>query len=263
MAALGNITSHMFVEALMISGSHLLSPFPPLLDLTLYRKGFNFRNVIDLILPTGGSVAKLCTQYPTMPLVRETYLEEYKRAITRVKHHVIMTADGDVEVLDKEHAPDDTHDCIGLRLPEELYMYLSRGMLKPRVLNWLTSGIVNPMKPLAGGDSALYQELVKNQLDPLRRQALKLLTEPIHRYYQSREITTKLWFDNDYEAKFDMKEVPSNRERLSKWNVRDDLIVDVSTVQSILQRHRNNVLAVVRVFRCRYFTVRGSHTGEH
>ena len=211
----------------MISGSGLLPSFPPLLDPTLYRKGFTLRNVIDLIVSSGGSVPKLCTQYSTVPIVKEIYLEEYKKAITRVRHHVIMTADGDVEILDKEHAPSDTHDCIGLRLPEELYMYISRGMLRPRVLNWLTSATVDLPQPLAGGDSIACQDLVKTQLDPLRRQALKLLTEPIHRYYQSREITTKVWFDSEYEAKFNMKEVPSNRERLSKWNVRNNLIADV------------------------------------
>ena len=58
----------------------------------------------------------------------------------------------------------DAQECIGLPLPEEVYMYFLRGMLRPR------------------------------------RQALKLLPEPIHRYYQLWEIETKLWFDNDYDA---------------------------------------------------------------
>lgn len=224
---LGNIASHTFVDALMLAGSGLLRAFPPLLDRSVYRKAFTIRNVADLIVTSGGSVARLCGQYAANPSVKDVYLDEYKKAATRVKHHVIMTAEGDVEILKKDDAPDDAHDCVGLRLPEELYMYLSRGMLRPRVMNWLTSGTITITQPLAGGDSKAYHDLVKTQLDPLRRQALKLLTEPIHRYYQSREITTRLWFENDYEAKFNMKEVPSNRETLSKWNVKNDMISGV------------------------------------
>lgn len=227
MTELGNISSHAFIDGLMLSGSGILPTFPPLLNPTLYRKPFTIRDVTDLVVSSGGSVARLCAQYPADPSIKSVYLDQYKRAATRAKHHVIMTAEGDVEILDKEHAPDDAHDCIGLRLPEELYMYLSRGMLRPRVLNWLTSGKVSVTQPLAGGDGKAYQDLVRTQLDPLRRQALKLLTEPIHRYYHSREITTRMWFDSAYEAKFNMKEVASTREQLSKWNVKDDLIAGV------------------------------------
>lgn len=207
----------------MLADSTILPPFPPLADSTLYRKAFTLRNVTDLIASSGGSVARLCAQYPNNAAMKGDYLDQYKQAATRVKHHVVMTAEGDVEILDKTHAPDDAHMCIGLRLPEELYMYLSRAMLRPRVLSWLTSGIISITQPLAGGDGRAYQELVKTQLDPLRRQALKLLTEPIHRYYQSREMATKLWFNPDYDGKFNMKEVPSSREALSKWNVKSDL----------------------------------------
>jgi len=224
---LGNTSSHAFIDALMLSGSSLLPVFPPLLDPSLYRKPFTIRNTTDLVVSTGGSVARLCAQYPAIPSIKGVYLDQYKKAATRVKHHVVMTAEGDVEILDKERAPDDVHDCIGLRLPEELYMYLSRGMLRPRVLNWLTSGTISITQPLAGGDGKAYQDLVKSHLDPLRRQALKLLTEPIHRYYQSRDMTTTLWFDSNYEEKFNMKEVPSTRDTLSNWNVKNDLFAEV------------------------------------
>ena len=224
---LNNISSHTFVDALMLSGSSLLPVFPPLEDPTVYRKGFSFRDVTELIESTGGSVARLCAQYPAIPSIKDAYLDQYKKAATRVEHHVVMTAEGDVEIMNKENAPDDVHECIGLRLPEELYLYLSRGMLRPRVLNWLTSGRIVIAQPLTGGDGKNYQELVKTQLEPLRRQALKLLTEPIHRYYQSRDMTTTLWFDPTYEGKYNMKEVPSTKEALSKWNVKNDLMSGV------------------------------------
>lgn len=227
LAMLGNIPVNVFIDALMLSGSGLLPTFPPLESETVYRKPFTMPNVVDMIMSCGGSVARLCAQYSTDPAVKGVYLDQYKRALTRIRHHVIMTDEGEVETLDKGRAPDDAHECIGLRLPEELYMYLSRGMLRPRILNWLTSGKISITQPLAGGDGRPYQNLVKVQLDPLRRQALSLLTEPIHRYYHSRDITTSLWFDPTYEGKFNMRDLSSPRDLLSKWNVKNNLIAGV------------------------------------
>lgn len=227
LATLGNIPVNVFIDALMLSGSGLLPTFPPLENEAVYRKPFTMPNVVDMIISCGGSVARLCAQYSTDPAVKGVYLDQYKRALTRIRHHVIMTDEGEVEILDRDRAPDDAHECIGLRLPEELYMYLSRGMLRPRILNWLTSGKISITQPLAGGDGRPYQNLVKVQLDPLRRQALSLLTEPIHRYYHSRDITTSLWFDPTYEGKFNMRDLSSPRDLLSKWNVKNNLIAGV------------------------------------
>lgn len=227
LAALGNISVNVFSDSLMLAGSGLLPEFPPLENETVYRKPFSMRNVVDMLTSCGGSVARLCAQYSTDPAVKGVYLDQYKRALTRIRHHIIMTDEGDVEILGKDHAPDDAHECISLRLPEELYMYLSRGMLRPRVLNWLTSGKISIIQPLSGGDGRPYQDLVKFQLDPLRRQALSLLTEPIHRYYHSRDITTSLLFDPTYEGRFNMRDVSSPRDLLSKWNVKNNLIAGV------------------------------------
>ena len=246
----------------MLSGSSLLPVFPPLTDPALYRKPFTIRNVTDLIVSSGGSVARLCAQYPAVPFIKSVYLPQYKKAATRIKHHVVMTAEGDVEILDKEHAPDDVHDCIGLRLPEELYMYLSRGMLRPRVLSWLTSGTISITQPLAGGDGKAYQDLVKIQLDPLRRQTLKILTEPIHRYYQSRDMTTTLWFDPSYDGKFNMKEVPSSKEALSKWNVKNDLFSEVYVRNPCQNESLYSYMTVHGVFYRWYPSICIPHSGE-
>ena len=227
LAELGNVPNHIFIDALMLAGSSLLDTFPPLLSLATYRKGNTIRSAVDIILSCNGSVSRVCAQYASEPAVKGVYLDQYKMATTRIRHQAVLTAEGDVETSDKEHAPDDAHVCIGLRLPDELYMYLSRAMLRPRVPNWLASGNIYVIEPLTGGDGRSYQDLVRTQLEPLRRQALSLLSEPMHRYYHGRDITTKLWFDPNYEGKFNMKEVTSPRGSLSKWNVKNDLIAGV------------------------------------
>lgn len=191
---------------------------------------------MDVINASSGQVRRLLGQILD-PGVRDKYADQYKRAVANVRHHIIVTAEGDIIPLDKEHAPSDIHEFIGLRLPEELYMYLCRGVVQPQVLNWLTSGTINVTSPTAGGEGQAAQKLAGSQLDPLRRRALTLLAEPIHRYYQTKEISTRLWFDRENDIKFTSRSIqPSPREALSKWNVKTQLLDEVSTSRVALSK---------------------------
>ena len=144
-----------------------------------------------------------------------------------IRHHVVITSEGDIEALDKDNAPSDLHDCVGQRLPEELNMYLSRGMIRPRVLNWLASGTILILAPYDGGDSKVYQDLVRKQLEPLRRQILSLLADSLNRYYQRKEITTRYWFDPKGSSKVNIKDLlPSPKDSIASWNVKEDAMLN-------------------------------------
>ena len=226
---LGNVPSRLFIDALLLSGCSNLPQYPPFTNPAMFKGKPTIKEALDAINSAGGSVSRLCAQ-STDPAIKEAYLDHYKRTLAGIRHHIIMTAEGDLLPLDKENAPSDVHEFIGLRLPEELYMYLSRAVIQPTVLNWLTSGSINITAPGAGGDSKVMQDLAGTQLDPLRRRALTLLAEPIHRYFQTKEITTKLWFDKENDIKFNPRSIqPSPREALSKWHVRSALLRDVSS----------------------------------
>ena len=223
---LGHIPVQTFIDACLIAGSRLLGRFPPLP--ALHTKRYTFQDVVNLITNSGRSVASVCAQYQDDPLMKELdYLDSYKKAAVDVKHHIIITTDGNVETLDAKHAPSDVHDCIGQRLPEELDMYLSRGLIRSRVLTWLTTGKILIPAPWEGGNSIEFQNLMKVQLDSWRRQALCLLADSVHRYYQRKEVTTKVWFDSQYEGKFNIKDLlPSPRDKLHTWCVRENLILE-------------------------------------
>lgn len=224
----GRIPVDVFINACLLAGSNLLPTFPPLNNLALFSKGYSIRDVVNLVVSCGNSITQVCGQYSNDPHMKDVdYSDRYKRALTSIKHHIVITKEGDVETLDKEHAPQDVHDCIGQRLPEELNMYLSRGMLRPRVLNWLTSGKILLDAPYDGGDSVDYRNLVKVQLEPMREQALSLLADSVNRYYQRKEISTRVWFDSLYEAKVNIKDLlPSPKDSISQWNLRGDAIVE-------------------------------------
>lgn len=232
--ALGNVRAQIFVDALVLAGSEKFLPtFPPLMETALYKRPMIIRDAINLLVANHGNVSQLCAQYPD-PSLKEVWLDKYKQVMTIIKYHVILTAAGDVESLDKDQAPIDTHECIGLRLPEELYMYLSRGVIGTRVLNWLTRGEVIVGTPLAGADADTCRDFERNKLGPLRRQAVCLLTDGLHRYYHLAEFKTLFWFDKSSEDKFKPVDInPPPRSTVSRWNVKEDIISQVKLALSL------------------------------
>jgi hypothetical protein len=49
-------------------------------------------------------------------------------------------ASGSLSTMTAADIPQDLHDVFTHRLPDEVYFYLSRGLLSPHALIWLTSG---------------------------------------------------------------------------------------------------------------------------
>ncbi|KAL9599757.1 MAG: hypothetical protein Q9219_003640 [cf. Caloplaca sp. 3 TL-2023] len=225
---LGRIPLDLFIDSLLLVGSRYLDPFPAF---RTFEKGYTIRDATTIIANYGRSVTTVCNQYPDDKQIPRSvyldYLDRYKQALTGIRHHIIVTVEGDIEALAKESAPHDLHDCVGQRLPEELNMYLWRGMVQPRVLNWLASGTVSMLAPYDGGDSRVYQSLIQVQLEPLRKQALSLLADSAHRYWQRKEITTKYWFDLTHMTKFNIKDLlPSPKGSLDSWNVKGNVLSD-------------------------------------
>ena len=223
---LGNINPQVFSHALLLAHSNIIGIFP-VFKSPAFKDKTLIKEAVDALVAAGGNLERLCAQIPD-PTVRQEYLVRYKRAIAGVHHNIVITAEGDVAPLRKEKAPSDIHEFIGLRLPEELYTYLLRGVIQPQILNWLTSGVINVTSPAAGAEAMVAQRLAGSQLDPLRRRAVTVLAEPIHRYFQTKEISTKLWFDRDNDIKFTARSIqPSPRSYLTKWNVHSSLFEQV------------------------------------
>ncbi len=218
----------MFIDACLLSGSSFLSTFPPLENPALYPKNFTIRDPTNMLLTLGRNVTTVCTHYQDEVQVQQSdYLDRYRRARLAVKHHVILKDDGKVEPLQVEQAPSDIHDFIGQRLPEELYFYMSKGVVSPRVLNWLTSGELFEYPPLDNGESAEYQQLVRDRLDLYRTQALALLSQPLSRFYHRKDVTMRFWFKKDGGKVLSHKDlIPTPRDIIMTWNVKGGVIKD-------------------------------------
>ncbi|CEJ58619.1 Putative XPG I-region protein [Penicillium brasilianum] len=221
---LGRLSNDQFLEFCLLLGSPFLRSFPLFESPAFPGKLPLVRDALPMFNAAGRSALALCAQIEDERRVPELdYTKRYKRAYLVVKHHVIIDIEGRVGPMDQEHTSSDMHELIGLRLPEELYFYLSKGVLGRDIPNFLTSGEVRLSLPLGTEDTEVYRQLVADTLTPIRAQSIGLLANCLHRFYQTKIITIKPWFDeNSEERQINLRELPSVRETVQAWRVSSD-----------------------------------------
>ena len=229
---LEKISDDLFRDCQLLLGTPFLPTFP-LLGNTANVS--SIRDALVLLNASNRSVVQLCHQYRAHPQVQQLqYLNRYKKAIMTIKHHVVLETNGKVAPLDFHRAPGDVHEFVGQRLPEELYFYISQGMLSPQVPNWLTSGEILLTLPGGCADTETYRRLVVDQLGPLRTQSLLLLSSSLHRYYQTRPVTTRVWYDGETADKtINLKEMPPLKQKVASWKIREQQFPDSIRKQSV------------------------------
>lgn len=195
-------------------------PYLPTFPLLEKPGGPKVRDALSMLITAGRSVIQLCHQYRDDPQVQALdYEDRYKRAVLSLKHHVVLDKEGKAILMGSDYDAGDAHEFIGLRLPEELYFYISRAMLGPRVPNWLASGEIDLTLPVGCEDTEAYRHLLANQLSNLRTQTICLLSNSMNRFYQSRRIKTKTWYTKESSESINVKEEPSVKDKLVGWKV--------------------------------------------
>lgn len=210
----------MFIDACMLSGSEVCRAFP-LHDGPATSTAHAFLSSVDLI-KRARNVSSVFRNHPE--LERSLYVSKFRKARAAVAHHVIFTEEGKAEPLHFDTAPSDVHEFIGQRLPEELYFYLSKGMIGPQVVDMLATGELVVVAPFDNGDADEYRKFL-DALNPLRLQALSLLAQPLNRYWVSKEVNVHYWFDKNIQRKLVHKDVvPTPYELTKKWNVKEKVL---------------------------------------
>lgn len=154
------------------------------------------------MLPPPGHIAAVLKQSMTgiryllscqnEPSIRETgYTESFVKARAAVRFALVMTDEGTCAPLPLVCAaaapilpsdstlfqptkpsntftapdiPSDLDTIFSSRLPEEMYYYLSRGLVSPTILGWVSSGRLEESRPLDDGGKIEYQKFVANVL---------------------------------------------------------------------------------------------------
>jgi hypothetical protein len=154
---------------------------------------------------TGFNVVVAHQEHPGVKLT--AYIEHFIRTRSMIKFSLILSSDGIVVPLPRVTSPNltdaeiprDLEEIFTSRLPEEVYFYLSRGLLGPQALIWLTSGQIIENPPLDNGDSQEYKRFVREVLTegspPPRTTALALVSHVLHEFWQRKKVTAWFWFD--------------------------------------------------------------------
>jgi hypothetical protein len=218
---LGRLSNEQFLEFCLLLGSPFLRALPLFDNPGFPGKGPTVRDALPMFNAAGRSALTLCAQYEEDRRMQELqYADLYKRAYMIVKHHVYLDMEGRVGPMDPESTSSDMHELIGQRLPEELYFYISKGIIGADVPNFLTTGEVRLALPLGTEDTEIYRQLVGDILTPIRTQSICLLANSLHRFYQTKVIKIRPWFDENSDSRFvELKNIPSVKETIVRWRL--------------------------------------------
>lgn len=208
------LSDEQFLDAGILVGCEHSLPFPPTGHET------NYKATVDMVkfYKTGHATVSALAEHPGVKMTG--YLEQFARARTLIKYSLILTAEGSVQplpiacsnipsgphhphhpqpIVTAADVPSDLADIFTNRLPDEVYFYLSRGLLSPQSLVWLTSGQILEPPPLDNGETTEYRRFVKEvvtdgQTGP-RATAIALISSVLNSYWNNRRITGNFWFE--------------------------------------------------------------------
>lgn len=158
--------------------------------------------------------------FADQPQVKQIqYTDQYARTRSMIKYSLVLSSDGTVVPLPlanpspQSHGhpnhhnhhptaadiPVDLHEIFTHRLPDEMYFYLSRGLLGPQALVWLTTAQIVENPPLDNGETTEYRRFVKEvitdgQTGP-RATALALISSVLNPFWSKRNIVGHFWFE--------------------------------------------------------------------
>jgi hypothetical protein len=218
------VSADVLVDACLLAGTSLL-PTLPALNGNQPRKQLKVKAATEMIMQSLGRTGhSVCIhQQEDQEFQSLNYLDRFRKARLAIKHHVVMMDDGKVVPFDIEHAPGDIHEFKGQRLPEELYFYLSRGLISPKVLNWITSSDIVELPPLDNGESAEYHDLVKNKLTKIRTDTISLLSHSLARFFLHKPVNLRCWFNKTDVTVISTRDADDPTPLIREWNVHEDV----------------------------------------
>lgn len=222
---IGAVSKEVFLDACLLLGSPFLPTFP-LLGHGYPNRTLNIREAVSLLHSVNRDPVALCEHYRDDQRIRDSrYADQYQRAVVLIKNHVIIEESGHCRQLNFESSPNDLHVLIGQRLPEELYYYLKEGLIGPQIPNALTTGDFFIPFPVGVAETEPFRQLVGSGLNPLRTQALALLSNSLHRFYQIKSITVRLWDEDKSDKVINLRDLHV-KETVAPWKVKTSQLSD-------------------------------------
>lgn len=214
---LGNLSEDQFLDIALLSGSELTPSFPP------FVLG-GWRAVFDAVKGFKSGVAAI-TPFLNDPAVRELgYPDLFVRARCAIKFSFVLTAEEGrctplplslspsnpahhhhphaphsqhQSIVTAGEIPNDLHDIFSHRLPDEVYFQISRGLVSPQLIGWLTSGMIVEQPPLDNGESTEFrrfiQEVITEGNTSPRCTALALVSSVLSQSFWGKKQVVRFW----------------------------------------------------------------------
>ena len=255
------VTEDQFLDISILVGFDHCPPFPP----TIHEQAL--KATVDMVkyYKTGHAAVSAFSEHPAVKGIN--YLEQFARTRSMIKYSLILTSEGTVMPLPialpnpPSHGhghqptgaeiPSDLHDIFTNRLPDEIFFYLSRGLLGPQALVWLTSGQIIENPPLDNGETNEYKRFVKEvitegQTGP-RATALALISSVAHNFWANKKVQGLFWFDQPGQhgpPKFighNSQQTTQLVERVAGWNVPYAIIEEELRRQNVGYRYMKRI----------------------
>ena len=194
----GNITDEILVDALLMIGTSFLPTFPPLLDINVIRgQPPTLVDAYNLLRTHSKSITATCQSFSDiLKAVDPDWLDKFRKAKMAVDHCVTAHVDGSVNVRSYDNLTEDHVKYLGYQLPSELYHYLSKALIGPRIMNCFNNSLQSVVFPtLDGENSDEYRRLVSQSLVPIKEATAAIIAGRINRWYGVNQVTMKYWFD--------------------------------------------------------------------
>lgn len=194
--------------------------------------GVNIRQVVDLVKQYKSGFT-LCTAFAEHPLVAKTgYVDQFCRARCMIKFCLVIAAEegrilpmplatpvpplsalpnntsgvngssaggppsnpAGPPILTAADVPVDLHEIFSHRLPDEVFLHLSRGLVSYSVLNNLVSGYVVEVPPFDNGETEDYRRFIREVITETpqspRCVAIALACSALNGFWSSRKLVS-------------------------------------------------------------------------
>ena len=259
------VSEDQFLDIGILLGFEHSPPFPP----TLHEQAL--KATVDMVkyYKSGYAAVSALADQPNVKQMQ--YPEHYARTRSMIKYSLILSSEGSVTPLPlaittppphghpNHHThhptaadiPSDLHEIFTHRLPDEVYFYLSRGLLGPQALVWLTTGQVIENPPLDNGETTEYKRFVREvitdgQTGP-RATALALISSVMHAFWQTKKVVGIFWFEQPTLQKailHNSAQTTQLAERVASWSVPYAIVEEELRRQNVSPRLLCNMCRV-------------------
>ncbi|THG95204.1 hypothetical protein EW026_g6405 [Hermanssonia centrifuga] len=232
------LSEDQFLDVGILLGFDHSPPFPP----TLHDQAL--KATVDMVKYYKSGHAAVSAFADQAQVKQIQYPDQYARTRSMIKYSLVLSSDGVVIPLplsgpnppshghpNHHHhptaadIPSDLHEIFTHRLPDEIYFYLSRGLMGPQALVWLTTGMINENPPLDNGETTEYRRFVKEvitdgQTGP-RATSLALISSVTHSFWSKRNVSGHFWFEQGPQKPtlHNSQQTLQLAERVVSWHV--------------------------------------------